>query len=337
MAVGVRAERRAGGGRHRGHPAVRARVRRPRGAPRSTSAAPSSRPSGSVALVYSVIEAPDAGWAATRTLAGLVGGLAGARRLRRLGAAPDAPAARPAGLPPPRLAAGSLSDLHPVLRLLRLHLHRSCSTCSCVRGDSAAACRRVSMLPMAAAMMPTRPARPDPRRPASAPAWSAPPGWSLDRRRPDAHRAADATSVATGCCAAGPSSCSASAWALAMTPATSGITEALPAAQQGVGSALNDLSRETRRRPRHRGHRQPPDRQLPQPPRPHRACPPRAPARPATRSRSPPAWAARSPRTPRAAFVDGMHLALLVAAGLVALAAVAVIALMRRAPPPARG
>jgi MFS family permease len=30
----------------------------------------------------------------------------------------------------------------------------------------------------------------------------------------------------------------------AMTPATAAITEALPAAQQGVGSALNDLSRE---------------------------------------------------------------------------------------------
>src|SRR6202034_4509792 len=30
----------------------------------------------------------------------------------------------------------------------------------------------------------------------------------------------------------------------AMTPATSAITEALPASQQGVGSALNDLSRE---------------------------------------------------------------------------------------------
>ena len=30
----------------------------------------------------------------------------------------------------------------------------------------------------------------------------------------------------------------------AMTPATSAITEALPPAQQGVGSALNDLSRE---------------------------------------------------------------------------------------------
>ena len=30
----------------------------------------------------------------------------------------------------------------------------------------------------------------------------------------------------------------------AMTPATSAITEALPASQQGVGSAMNDLSRE---------------------------------------------------------------------------------------------
>src|SRR5262249_56156489 len=31
--------------------------------------------------------------------------------------------------------------------------------------------------------------------------------------------------------------------AAAMTPATTAITEGLPAAQQGVGSALNDLSR----------------------------------------------------------------------------------------------
>jgi Na+/melibiose symporter-like transporter len=31
---------------------------------------------------------------------------------------------------------------------------------------------------------------------------------------------------------------------LAMTPATSGITSALPASRQGVGSAINDLSRE---------------------------------------------------------------------------------------------
>jgi hypothetical protein len=31
---------------------------------------------------------------------------------------------------------------------------------------------------------------------------------------------------------------------LAMTPATSAITEALPASQQGVGSAMNDLARE---------------------------------------------------------------------------------------------
>ena len=31
---------------------------------------------------------------------------------------------------------------------------------------------------------------------------------------------------------------------LAMTPATSAITEALPRAQQGVGSAMNDLARE---------------------------------------------------------------------------------------------
>ena len=29
-----------------------------------------------------------------------------------------------------------------------------------------------------------------------------------------------------------------------MTPATAAITEALPAAQQGVGSAINDLARE---------------------------------------------------------------------------------------------
>jgi len=31
---------------------------------------------------------------------------------------------------------------------------------------------------------------------------------------------------------------------LAMTPATATLTDALPAAQQGVGSAMNDLARE---------------------------------------------------------------------------------------------
>src|ERR1039457_158708 len=116
---------------------------------------------------------------------------------------------------------------------------------------------------------------------------------------------------------------------LAMTPATDGITSALPAARQGVASALNDLSRETGgavgiaimasiltatyQSHLHVVH---------------------LPAAEADKARSSVAVAARLGGVVAAhaqtAFADGMPLALLIAAGIVAAAAIAVATLLRR-------
>jgi MFS family permease len=91
---------------------------------------------------------------------------------------------------------------------------------------------------------------------------------------------------------------------LATTPATSGITSALPAAKQGVGSAINDLSRETggavgiavlasvltATYQSHLSLAHVPAAEV---------------GRPGHRSRSPPAWAEPSPRTPRRPSLTG--------------------------------
>jgi hypothetical protein len=117
---------------------------------------------------------------------------------------------------------------------------------------------------------------------------------------------------------------------LATTPATSGITTALPAAQQGVGSALNDLSRETGGAVgiavlasvltgAYQSH----------------LVLAHVPAAQAGLARSSVAAATRMGGSvaPHAqlAFADGMQLALLITAGVVAAAAVTVALLMRQA------
>jgi hypothetical protein len=116
---------------------------------------------------------------------------------------------------------------------------------------------------------------------------------------------------------------------LAMTPATSGITAALPAAQQGVGSAINDLSREvggavgiavlasiltsTYQGHLHLSHH--------------------LPAAEADQARASVALASRLGGAVGAqahtAFADGLHLALLIAAGIVFAAAIGVATLLR--------
>jgi DNA-binding transcriptional regulator YbjK len=115
---------------------------------------------------------------------------------------------------------------------------------------------------------------------------------------------------------------------LTMTPATSGITSALPAAQQGVASALNDLSREVGGAvgiavlasiltAGYQSHL-------------HLT---RLPAVQAAQARSSVAVAARMGGAVTAqahgAFADGMHLALYIAAGIVIAAATAVATLLR--------
>jgi MFS family permease len=276
-------------------------------------------------LVYSIIEAPTAGWSSTRTLAGLVAGavvLAGfvAWELRVANPLLDPRLFRLRGF-----AAGTLTVtaqffaffgfLFLVLQYLQLVLAD--------RPIIAA----LSLVPMALGMMPA--AR------LAAPRLAA---------RLGAARTSALGLVIAGAAFALLSTLDAgsSYWlllsgilpvgiggGLAMTPATAAITDALPAEKQGVGSAMNDLSRElggalgiavlasvlqsTYRSRLDVGG-------LPGPVADH--------------ARSSLALAARLgpavARSAEAAFLDGLQYALLTAAGTVVVAALAVLVLGRR-------
>jgi Na+/melibiose symporter-like transporter len=277
-------------------------------------------------LVYSVIQAPDQGWVSARTLAGLAVGLViltgfVAWELRR-----RAPMIDPRVFARRALAAGSLSIfvqffalfgfIFIVLQYLQL-----------IRGDSGLV-SAVSMLPMAAAMLPTS---------RLAPAL-------VTRLGTRAACAAGLALMAAALLVLSQLTATSGYWllaagliplgvgmGLATTPATSGITSALPAAQQGVASALNDLSREVGGAvgiavlasiltAGYRSHLQLAH----------------LPAAQAGQARSSVAVAARMGGTVAAqahgAFADGMHLALYIAAGIVIAAAAAVATLLRGHP-----
>jgi len=283
-----------------------------------------------VALVYSVIEASAQGWASARTLAGLAAGAAVlacfvAWELRR-----RAPLLDPRVFARRSLAAGSLSIFAQFFALFGF-IFIALQYLQLIRGDSGLL-SAVSMLPMAAAMMPC--AR-------LAPALVARLGARVVGATGLVLIAAALAVLAQLTAASGYWLLAAglvllgTGMGLATTPATSGITGALPAAKQGVGSALNDLSRETGGAvgiavlaslltATYQSHL-------------NVSGLPAAEAGPA---RSSVTVAARLggivTEHAQTAFADGMHLALLVAAGLVAAAAVAVIALMGRAAPLAR-
>ncbi len=278
---------------------------------------------GMVALVYSIIEAPSQGWLSVRTLAGLAAGLVILTGFVLFERRRRAPLIDPRVFARRGLSAGSLSIfvqffgffgfIFIVLQYLQL-----------IRGDSGLM-SAVSMLPMAAAMMPT--AR-------LAPALVA-------RLGARATCTGGLVLIAAALAGLAQLTATSSYWllaaglvplgigmGLAMTPATSGITAALPASQQGVGSAINDLSREvggavgiavlasvltsTYQSHLHLGH---------------------LPAAVAVKARASVAIATHlgGPVAAQAhtAFADGLHLALLIAAGIVAAAAVAVFALLR--------
>jgi len=289
---------------------------------------------GLVALVYSIIEAPSRGWLSARTLGGLAAGLvvltgfAGWELRRR------APLIDPRVFARPALAAGSLSIfvqffalfgfIFIVLQYLQL-----------IRGDSGLV-SAVAMLPMAAAMLPAS---------RLVPALAARTGTRAVCVTGLALIAAALAILAQLTPASGYWLLAAgliplgAGMGLAMTPATSNITSALPASQQGVASALNDLSREvggavgiavlasiltaTYQASLH---------------------PARIPAAQAASARSSVAAATRlGPAVAaqaRTAFADGMHLALYIAAGIVLAAAIAVGTLLqdraRRSAVPAR-
>jgi EmrB/QacA subfamily drug resistance transporter len=194
---------------------------------------------GLVALVYSIIEAPSQGWGSARTLIGLAVGLVVLAGFVLFERRKSNPMLDPRIFARRGLASGSLTIfvqffsffgfIFLVLQYLQL-----------VRGDSGLV-SAVSMLPMAAAMMPT--AR-------LAPALAG----KLGSRVPII---AGLVLIAAALVVLSQLTGTSGYWlvvaglvplgigmGLAMPPATSAITSALPASQQGVGSALNDLSRE---------------------------------------------------------------------------------------------
>jgi len=282
---------------------------------------------GLVALVYSIIEAPGQGWTSARTLSGLAVGLVilvgfvAFERHRR------APMLDPRVFARRGLAAGSLSIFVQFLALFGF-IFIVLQYLQLIRGDSGLV-SAVSMLPMAAAMIPA--AR-------LAPAIAA----RLGARTTCVTGLALIAAAMVILAQLTPAS---SYWllvagliplgagmGLATTPATSGITSALPAARQGVGSALNDLSRElggavgiavlaSLLTGAYQSHL-------------HLTGATHLPAARVSLARSSVAVATHLGGTVAAqaqsAFADGMHLALYVAAGIVTAAAAGVATLLRR-------
>jgi EmrB/QacA subfamily drug resistance transporter len=191
------------------------------------------------ALVFSIIEAPEAGWASARTLAGIGGGLA----VLAVFAGWELRAAHPMldlrHFRNRRLSAGSLSIFIQFFAFYGFTFV-AVQYLQGVRGYSPLT-TALSVLPLAAVMMPT---------------GRIIPGLAA---RFGARNicAAGLVLVAAGLVIISRVGPTTPYWLLlagliplgigmaaAMTPATAAITEGLPAAQQGVGSALNDLSRE---------------------------------------------------------------------------------------------
>jgi MFS family permease len=194
---------------------------------------------GMLALVYSIIEAPNYGWGSSRTLAGIGVGVVVLCAFLVFERSHRIPMLDPRVFSHRGLSAGSLAIfvqffalfgfIFVILQYLQL-----------VRNDSGLL-SALSMLPVSAAMMPT--ARLTPKFIIR---WGPRPVCSLGLALIAAALVTLTTLndrsgywlLAVGLVPLGVG------MGLAMTPATAGITSALPASRQGVGSALNDLSRE---------------------------------------------------------------------------------------------
>jgi EmrB/QacA subfamily drug resistance transporter len=194
---------------------------------------------GLVSLVYSVIEAPEQGWLSAPSLAGFAIALVALVSFVLVELRREHPLLDPRIFRKRPLASGSMSVFvqffaffgftFVILQYLQL-----------VRGNSPLLAA-VSVLPLAATLMPTARlapklvARSSARAVCAAGLVLAAAGLAvlsqLDASSSYLHMAAGLVLLGAGMGAA-------------MTPATAAITEALPGSQQGVGSALNDLSRE---------------------------------------------------------------------------------------------
>jgi EmrB/QacA subfamily drug resistance transporter len=194
---------------------------------------------GLVALVFSIIEAPDAGWLSGRTLGGMAAGLAALAGFVLFELRQRHPLLDPRLFSNRKLAAGSLSILIQFFAFFGFTFV-SLQYLQGVRGYSPLIAA-LAVLPLTAAMMPT----------------SRVTATAVSRFGARAVCVTGLLLVAAGLAVISRVGTGTPYWLMlaglvplgigmgaAMTPATSAITEALPQAQQGVGSALNDLSRE---------------------------------------------------------------------------------------------
>jgi EmrB/QacA subfamily drug resistance transporter len=209
------------------------------GAPPLDKAGAGLAMAGLIAVVFSIIEAPEAGWASARTLGGIGGGLAILAVFAGWELRAAHPMLDPRHFRNRRLSAGSLSIFIQFFAFFGFTFV-ALQYLQGVRGDSPLAAA-LAVLPLSAAMMPT--ARITPRLTARFGARTV--------------SVAGLVLVAAGLTVISRVGTTSPYWLLlagliplgigmgaAMTPATAAVTEGLPAEQQGVGSALNDLSRE---------------------------------------------------------------------------------------------
>jgi EmrB/QacA subfamily drug resistance transporter len=194
---------------------------------------------GLTALVFSIIQAPEAGWASARTLGGIAAALAVTTVFIIWELRQEHPMLDPRHFRSRHLSAGSLSIFIQFFAFFGF-IFAILQYLQGVRGRTPLL-SAVCMLPMVATMMPT--ARLAPKL--------------IARLGSRVVNAAGLVLVAAGLTVIAQSDGASPYWLLlagllplgagmgaAMTPATAAITEALPASQQGVGSALNDLARE---------------------------------------------------------------------------------------------
>jgi EmrB/QacA subfamily drug resistance transporter len=194
---------------------------------------------GLAALVYSVIEAPDRGWGSWTTLGGIALGLIVLALFAGWELKQRHPLLDPRLFRNHRFAAGSLSIMMQFFGFFGF-VFVIMQYFQLVRGDSGLIAA-VSMLPMAAAMVPM--SRLSPRLTAR---FGTRRPWVLGLLLMAAglallsglHRDSSYWLLVCGLLPLG------GGMGLAMTPATTEITDALPPSLQNVGSAMNDLSRE---------------------------------------------------------------------------------------------
>lgn len=194
---------------------------------------------GLFALVFSIIEAPDAGWLRMRTVLGIVAGVGALASFVLFENRRRYPLLSPRLFSNPRLAAGSLSILIQFFAFFGFTFV-SLQYLQGVRGYSPLFAA-LAVLPLSATMMPTAKGtsrlveRFGPRAVCVSGLTLAAGGLVVISR---VGTGSPYLLMLTGLVLLGVG------MGAAMTPATSAITGALPQSKQGVGSALNDLSRE---------------------------------------------------------------------------------------------